>query len=424
MGMRWVPRVLGCIGCAVLLLTAPAGAEVAAHEVRIGVLYPLSGPSGEAGRASLAAVEAAADVINNRYQLNLPLAGSDGLPLHDGAPVRFIVADHGGSPERGRSEAERLILEEKVVALYGAYQSSVTETASAVAERYGIPFVTGESSAPSLHRRGFRWFFRTGPHDGQYTKVMFDFLDAFQAAREVKFKTVAILHEDSAFGSGSADVQDEMASERGYDVIAKMAYRAETSFLIAEVQSLKASAPDVLFPTSYTPDALLFLKTAKALEYRPKMLIAQDAGFLDPTFLAAAGADAEGIISRAPFALDMVDRIPLIAEVNRIYKRHSGGQDIFDPPIRSFVGALVLADAIDRAGSTEPEDIREALRSTYIPSEQLPMPWYSVRFGPDGQNTGAAAILVQVQDGKYYTVYPFRFAARQVLYPMPGWQER
>jgi branched-chain amino acid transport system substrate-binding protein len=119
----------------------------------------------------------------------------------------------------------------------------------------------------------------------------------------------------------------------------------------------------------------------------------------------------------------MVDRIPLIRDMNEIYKKHSGGREIFDPPARSFVGALVLMEAIDRAGSTAPEAIRQALRETYIPARQIPMPWFDIKFGPDGQNTGVAVILAQYQDGRYYTIYPFRFAARQVIYPMPPWSK-
>jgi branched-chain amino acid transport system substrate-binding protein len=333
----------------------------------------------------------------------------------------LVVADHGGDPDRGSAEAERLIVVEKVAALYGAYQSSVTEAASAVAERHGIPFVTGEPSSPRLHRRGFKWFFRTGPHDGHYTKVMFDFLKDFQAKRGIAFTSVGILHEDSAFGVDSARVQDDLAAAAGLAVVAKAAYSADTFSLVAEVEGLREAAPDVLLPTSYTNDAILFFENAAALEYQPKMIIAQDAGYMAPAFLEAVGSHAEGIISRAPFALDMVDRIPLIRDMNEIYKKHSGGSDIFDPPARSFVGALVLMEAIDRAGSTEPEAIRQALRDTYIPASQIPMPWFDIKFGPDGQNTGVAAILAQYQDGRYYTIYPFRFAARQVIYPMPAW---
>ena len=61
-----------------------------------------------------------------------------------------------------------------------------------------------------------------------------------------------------------------------------MAYRAKTTNLDAEVGKLKAANPDVFLPTSYTSDAILFVKTAKNLDYNPKLLIAQNAGWTDP----------------------------------------------------------------------------------------------------------------------------------------------
>ena len=416
--------VPGAWAVALILALTPSALFAADREIKIGVLYPLSGASADAGAAVLAAVRAAQDVANNVHEANLPLAQTAGLPGLGHAKIRLIVADHRGDREQGRREAERLIREEGVVALYGAYHSSVTEVASAVAERFKIPYVTGESSSPNLHRRGFRWFFRTGPHDGHYTKVMFEFLAALQRLRGIKFSTVGILHEDSTFGTGSARVQDETATAQGLTVVAKMAYPANTNFLVSELETLKTADPDIVLPTSYTNDAMLFINTAKAFNYWPKIIIAQNAGYMDPKFLKSVGTDAEGIISRAPFALDMVNRIPLIRDVNEIYKKHSGGQEIFDPPIRSFVGALVLMDAINRAGSTEAVAIREALKETYIPPSQIPMPWFSIKFGPDGQNTGVGAILVQIQGGQYRTIYPFQFAAREVLYPLPQWSAR
>ena len=77
--------------------------------------------------------------------------------------MRTIFADHQGNPAVAQSETLRLITQDHVVAMVGAYQSNCTLTSRAVAERYGIPFVAGESSAPSLTERGYKWFFRTTP---------------------------------------------------------------------------------------------------------------------------------------------------------------------------------------------------------------------------------------------------------------------
>jgi branched-chain amino acid transport system substrate-binding protein len=411
-------------GLCLLALGLPQAAQAQVKEVRIGVLYPVTGAVAQAGNDVLAAAKTALDIVNNKHDLDLPMARTEGLPNLGGAKVVFVVADHQGKPEIGRAEAERLITSEKVVALYGAYHSSVSAAASNVAERMQIPYVTGESSSPKLTTRGFKWFFRTGPHDGHYTKTMFDFMRDFAKQKGVEFKTVAILHEDTQFGVDSARVQEQLANEAGMKVVAKIAYRAKSTSLVAEVQKLKSVNADVFLPTSYTPDALLFMRTAKELNYLPKLFIAQNAGYNDSSFLETMGNQATGIISRSPFSMDMADRIPVIKALNELYKTYSGGREIYDPPIRSFVGALVLMEAINRAGSTDPEKIRQALVDTNIPGDQLPMPWQNIKFGPDGQNLGVGTALIQIQDGKYYSIYPFEVAAREVIYPFPSWESR
>ena len=207
-----------CIG----LIEATHAAEV----VRVGTLYPITGPVALSGGRALAAVKAVVDIVNNKHDLDIPLARTEGLPNLGGAKIELVIAAHQGKPEIGRAEAERLIDREKVVALYGAFHSSVSAAASNVAERRGIPYVTGESSSPKLHTRGFKWFFRTGPHDGHYTKTMFDFIRDYQSKTGIKIKTASIMHEDTQFGVDSARVQEKLCRENGIQVVAKIAYRA------------------------------------------------------------------------------------------------------------------------------------------------------------------------------------------------------
>jgi branched-chain amino acid transport system substrate-binding protein len=402
-----------------------AGAAVAQpNEVVIGILYPMSGPVAQVGLDSVAAVKTAVEIINTGAKLPLPLARGGGLPNLGGAKIRVIVADHQGKPATGQAEAERLITQEKAHALFGAYFSSVTATASQVAERMGVPFLNAESSSPGLTARGFKWFFRTSPHDGHFSQVMFDFMQELEKKRGTRFKSVAILHEDTLFGSDSAKVQEELAKKYGYEVAVRIAYRAQTTSLDAEIAKLKAANADVLLPSSYTSDAVLFIKAAKNLDYNPKLVIAQNAGWTDPSFVKLAGKDADGGITRAPFALDLAKAKPLVTPINELFKKHSGGRDMSDVPARAFTGFMTLADAINRAGSTKPEAIQKALRETNIPPDQLIMPWTGVKFDEGGQNTGVKAILQQIQGGEYHTVYPFDVATAEVVFPLPRWSER
>ena len=163
------------------LAALPFGPVTAApDEVVIGVIYPLSGPVAQAGIDAVAALNTAVEIINGESDLNVPLAKGKGLPNLGGAKIRIVVADHQGKPDIGQGEAERMITQEGVHAMYGAYYSSVTAAGSQVAERHQIPWVNGESTSPKLTKRGFKWFFRTTPHDGEFTQVMFEFLADLQ----------------------------------------------------------------------------------------------------------------------------------------------------------------------------------------------------------------------------------------------------
>ena len=420
--LRWL-QVSFLAAAAVLTLVSAPSAQT--KEVVIGVLYPMTGPVAQIGIDAVNVIKVALDIINNDMNVNLPLGKGEGLPRLGGAKVRIVVVDHQGKPDIGLAEAERLITQEKVHALFGAYFSSVTSTASQVAERMGIPMLNADSSSPALTERGFKWFFRTSPHDGHFSLAMFDFMRDFEKKRGVKFKSVAILNEDTQFGADSAKVQEELAKKYGFEVVAKIPFRTGTTSLDAEIGRLKASNADVVLPSIYTSDAILFTKTARNLDYNPKAIIAQNAGYTDPRFVTEMGKEAEGAITRAPFAMDLAVKKPLIPVINDMFKKLSGGRDISDVPARAFTGFLTLADAINRAGSTDPGAIQKALRETNIPPDQLiMMPWTGVKFDEKGQNAGVRAILQQLQGGSYHTIYPFELATKEPMYPIPTWSQR
>jgi len=392
----------------------------AAENVKVGVLYPLTGPVAQVGKDAVAAVKTALDLINNSHDIDIPLAKNKGLSGLNGAKISIVVGDHGGKPDIGVSETEKMLNSDKVHAMFGAYYSSVTGAASQVSERAGIPWVNGESTSPKLTKRGFKYFFRVTPHDGEFTQLMFEFMNDFNKKNGGVLKTVGILHEDTLWGSDSGSTQNKMAKKQKYKVVEKIAYKAKTTTLDSEVQRLKAKNPDVLLPSSYTSDAYLFLNTASKLNYSPKLLVAQNAGYTDPKFIATMGSKAEGVITRSPFNTDLAKTIPLIGDINRLFKKHSGGRDLSDVPARAFTGFMALAQAINVAGSTDPKAIQTALQNIDIGPETLIVPYRGIKFGKDGQNTKTRGILMQVQNGKYCTVYPFELAVCKLKYPMPA----
>jgi len=396
----------------------------AQQEVRIGVIYPLTGPLAASGAEMRDALELAADIVNNGAKgiPELPFAAGGALTNLKGAKIKLVFADHQGNPQVGATEAERLISQEKVVALMGAYNSNVTQTTSQVAERYKIPFLNAESSSPTLTTRGFKYFFRTTPHDELFVHNAFDFLKDIEATRHIKVGSVATLSENTLFGNEAAKLQLKYATAQGYKMVQQVSYPAKTTQLTSEVQTLKAAHPTVLLQSSYS-EAILSMKTYKELGYLPDMLVANDAGFADTEFVKTLGKDADYVISREVWALDIGEKKPLIRKVDDLF-RSRYKIDFTGNSSRSFTGLLVLADAINRAGSTNPEAIRKALAATNMDGAHLIMPWKGVKFDETGQNTLGAGILVQIKDGKYNTIWPFDLASHEVVWPMPGWDAR
>ncbi len=414
--------LLVALAAPLVLGTAPVSAQP--KEIVIGVIYPMSGPAAQAGVDNKAVFEIAAELANGTADLPFPFYQRlKGLPGLKGAKVRLIFTDHQGKPDVGQAEAERLITQEKAHALVGAWHSAVTATTSQVAERHGIPFLNPESSSPGLTERGFKWFFRTSPHDGHFTQVMFDFFRDFEKKRGVKLKTLGLTYEDTLFGADSGKVQKELARKHGYEVVLDLQYRARATSLQSEVQRLKAANADVWMPTSYQTDAILFVRTSKELDYNPKMIMAQNAGHISPDFVNAVGKEAEGTMTRAPFSTDLITRRPVAQALNALYARRAG-KELYDFPARAFTGMLTLLDALNRAGAADPEAVRKALAASNVPGDQLIMAWEGVKFDDKGQNTGVKGIILQLQGGKYHTVYPFDVATKDVVYPIPAWKDR
>ncbi len=402
-------------GAALSLLGTHAFAQ-AGGEVAVGVIFPLSGANAQVGVDARRAVETAADIINNSHDIDLPGAKNAGIAGLGNAKIKLIFADHQADPQKGRAETERLITQEKVVAVMGAFHSSVSATASVACERYGVPFVCCDSSSPSLHTRGLKFFFRPGAHDDMFSAAMFDFLDAQRKAGK-KADTLALFFEDTIFGTDSSNVQRKLAAERGYKIVADIKYKANSPSLTAEVQQLKSANPDVLLPSSYTTDAILLMKTMDELGYKPKNIVAQSAGFADRAYFDAVADKSIGLISRASFSLDMAQKRPAILKVNELFKAKAD-RDLNDNTARELTGLLVLADALDRAKSTDGEKLREALAATDIPGERTIMPWKRVKFGPDGQNADADPVLIQYIGGKFVTIFPSSVAVAEPLWPM------
>src|ERR1700760_855737 len=407
--------------CAASISVALSGAAFAQDKtVKIGAVFPLSGNAASAGIHAKFAIETAMDIINNAHPElgNFPLAKNAGLAGLGGAKVEVVFADNQGSPATGQNQTLRLITEEKVVAMTGAYQSGITLTASAIAEKYGIPFVNGASVAANLTERGFKWCFRTTPVASDFAKIYYDFLTDMKASG-AKTDNIAIVHDNTEYGTSVASVVSSAFKEKGVTIAQDISYAPNATDVQSQVLQLKEKKPDVVIMIAYTSDAILYSKTMQALDYKPPMMIADDSGYSDPGFIKAVGKITQGVFNRSSWNLGPPGSATAI--IADLYKKKSG-DEMDDTAAREMEGFLVLCEAIDRAGSTDPTKIQAALKATDLKADQLMIGYKGVKFDDKGQNILASGVIIQLQDGEnYVTVWPKGNAEKPPVMPYKGW---
>jgi len=429
------------VGMLVLVLTLtigliiPAGA-MAAKVIKIGVIYPLTGGAAAAGRELRAGAELAAEIANNVMSgVDMSMAKNAGIKALGGAKIELIFKDHEGNPTLGSDLAKKLILDDKVDGLLGCYHSSVTKTVSAVAEQHGIPMINGTSTSPPLTQRGFKWFWRTTPHDKWFTKDLFELMQGLTAGKVKGVKAVprddliniASACEKTEWGSNVSLMIEGWAKEYGYKVRKSLLYAKESPDLSSEVRSLKAARPGAMLFASYTSDAILMVKTLKAQKVKPNIIWGQDAGFEKPEFRSTLGDAIIGILTRTVFLPKVAELKEVSGQVNKLYKAKTGN-DLGGASARAFTGLQTWVHVLESAGSAKPADIQIAANKLHIPGDELVVPWAGIKFSTSGdeigQNTLGSGLIGQYQkgpDGKIglEIVYPFDVASADMVYPFP-----
>jgi branched-chain amino acid transport system substrate-binding protein len=407
------------------------GAE---KEVKIGVLYPLSGAAATIGRDLQRAAEMTADLVNNKNPaIDTLMAKWGGIPGLGGAKIKLIFADHRGEPDRGADLAKRLILDDKVAGLMGAYHSSVTKTVSAVAERYSIPMINDSSTSPDLTKRGFKWFWRATPHDDFFNKDLFELLKGLTEGRvkgvkaipKDQLKNLVYACENTEWGSSVGKSIEGFAKEYGFAIAKGILYDAKSPDLTSEAQALINAKPDAMLFASYLSDSILMIRTLKGMKASPRFFWGQNAGFEMADFPKTLGADTNGVLTRTVFIAKIAKVKKIAGQMNELYKKKYG-DDLTGATGRSVVGVQTWAYVLDRAKSTDPKAIQKACNEINIPGYELVMPWEGVKFDATGQNILGRGLIGQYQwkEGKVdlEIIYPFDLATANMIYPFPGWK--
>jgi branched-chain amino acid transport system substrate-binding protein len=388
--------------------------QAADTEVRIGNIIPLSGPSATVGEQGKQAREMAVEEIN----------AAGGIAALGGAKLTLIFADSESKPEKGVAEAERLINTEKVHVLTGCWNSAVTYPTTAVAERYGIPFVVPVSVADKITEQGFKTVFRIAAKDSWWTRDQFAFLEDMQKEFDTKVERLAFIYENGDWGKGFAGQWKILAEKGGYEVVLDEPYPSTATDLSPVVQKIRRSRPDVLMLVSNAADAILLTNTLAEYKVKLKAVIASGGGHADPSFLKTTGENARYLFDIVEWETDV--NKPGAKEANDKYKQKYG-QNLTGEAVDAYVAMYVLKDALERAGSLEPEKIREALAATNLSGGPGMIVGYdAVAFDATGQNRNASLVMVQIGDLgnglERITVWPkgARRAGYTPVFPMPA----
>jgi len=371
----------------------------AQNELRVGIVLPLTGAEAKFGEIEKRSFEMAVDEINKKGGIN-------------GKKLELVIEDDTGRPDVGRSVVEKLITKDKVIMIGGGYSSSVTYAVAGVCQQNRVPFLVNTGSADTITTSGWDYVFRLNPAVSEYAGAIESLF-----TEVIKPKTVAILHENSLFGTSGAKSFEETCNKSGYKVLLKQGYEAGGIDFKPVLINVKKLNPDVVYMVSYIMDASLLMKQAKELKLTPKMFIGGAAGFTMPEFKKNAGVASEKVISATLWYQNL---------------KYQGAMDYFKKYVakykseteyhgaEAYAAAYVIADVLKRAKSYKPADIKQALSETDMMTVFGPVKFIS--YGKFKNQNKLPTYVVQWINGKLELVWPAKLATEKFVYPV-NWLE-
>jgi branched-chain amino acid transport system substrate-binding protein len=379
------------LGAAALAAGLPLAARGQAKTINVGVIQPLSGLNVQFGTNARQGIELVADEIN----------AAGGIKALGGAKINLVVADATSQPANAANVAQRMISENDCCAILGTFVSALTLAVQEVTERRGIPLLT-MSYSDQLTSRGYKNIFQVTPKGSAIGRAQFNYA-AELGGTSGKGSRVAILYEDTAYGTSTATGLRAAAQAAGADIALDEAYPLGITDITPLINKLRAAKPDLIFPVSYLNDSLLIVRALRQQRITAPV-IGGSAGYVIPDFAKALGDYADGVLSICSANYD-IDA----ALTERYRKRYHAF--MVHEALEHAVLMDVLARAIETAKSAKPEDIAKTLHATkFTDGWAQAMTNGIVEFDATGLNTHAEPVMVQWQKGELATVWPQKFA--------------
>lgn len=369
----------------------------AANVVKLGVILPMSGPNAAFGNTSLNGIKLAVDEFNAK----------GGVKSLGGAKVELVVADIP-QPNAAAATTQRLISQERVSGVIGSFVSSVTIAASEVTERAGVPLITF-AFADEITSRGYKNVFQVSPKGSAVGRAQFDYALALSKQAGDPVKKIAILYEDTAYGTAQAKGLREGAKAAGVEVVVDEAYPLGITDATPLVNKVRGSGAQMVFPVSYLNDSLLIIRTLRQQNLNIPT-VGGAAGYIIPDFKKGLGEYAENVLSIASANYDMAKSI------GERYKARYGAYMPHDALIFG-AAAEAMMQAVDQARSDDPAKVRDALsKIKYCDGIAKGIPAGCVQFDQAGAAVGAKPVMVQWRGNDLATVYPSELAKAKAIW--------
>ncbi|HZP77848.1 MAG TPA: ABC transporter substrate-binding protein [Pseudolabrys sp.] len=369
---------------AIAAILAGASGAHAQETIKIGVTQPLTGAFAASGNYVAQGTKIAEEEIN-----------AAGGVL--GKKIQLVIEDNKSNPTEAVTTVEKLIQQDKVPLLIGAWSSTLTLAVMPKLEEYKVPMIVETSSSGKITTSGNPYVFRISPTSQMEAK-------AFQPlAKQMGIKKADFLYTNNDFGIGSADEYSKMLKANGVEIGVRETMDPAATDFSAQLAKIKASGADTLFVTTAVEQLTLILKQAK--EQQVKVRVISCGGSNSPDqIIAQAGAAADGSFHTAffpPWFPEMTTNPEVSKRYMDGWKKHGFNVGGLTEGFRGYDAVYVAVAAIKLAGKADPEAIRKALWDV-----KLKGVYGNIHFdkqGPAGKESGQntpSVYLVEVKNGK------------------------
>ena len=357
--------------------------------VKIGIINCLTGTQAPIG-----------EYISNGYKLALEDLKKQGIQ------VQLVIEDDTGKPQVSMSAMEKLVTRDQVAGVVGPYSSACASAASKLAEKYRVPLLVPVASKEEITRQGLKYVYRLSATTEDYASILIS-----MAQKLGKPKTMAIINENTDFGTSGAKSAKAFAAQVGIQVVAEEAYAAGSPDYRSTLAKIKATKPDLVFMVSYVADGILLMRQAREVGLQPQAFLGAGAGFASSEF-AREKAISNDVFSSTQWTPDV--NWPGAKDFAKHYRAAFHKDEVPYHAANAYASLVIMAQTAAKVGGDR-EKLRAVLDSGKWDGIMGPVQFKDYE-GYTNQNQHQM-LVEQIQNGKHETVWPPQFAVKKPIYP-------